>query len=124
MPKLWHTVQLVAPSRLECACESGPGEICALAEKHTRARRPHHLIRLDKKDNWKACEGPTRQRNDMGRTFPLEAIRVLPILFTRKFPFEIRPKFLEDVRCHIDAELTAEFRYAVHHVTILAIVRH
>ena len=43
-------------------------------------------------------------------------------VFTRKFPFEIRPEFLKDVRRHIDTELTAEFGCGVRNVPILGIV--
>jgi hypothetical protein len=46
------------------------------------------------------------------------------LVFTREFPFQIRPEFFEDVRRHIHTKLTAEFGYSINHIPILGLVSH
>lgn len=42
----------MVPSRPACACDRGPGEICASAARQRMANRPHAVIPRNKKGRW------------------------------------------------------------------------
>ena len=46
-PMLWHLVQLLIPSKLECAVDKSPGEICADNFAHINTEKSITVISLD-----------------------------------------------------------------------------